>query len=120
VNTEPGIWSAHARDNDRKAVDRLLTILPDDIRANARELVRSTGRGKHGMRYDAATRKAFWLQHGSDGVLSCFTFEDVATIEKAAEMGLGFEQAAPLNFQVMSAIYVVVTGCAAEVIGTRQ
>lgn len=114
ISAKGAIWSSQARVTDRKAFETLLAPLPAAIATDVRKLARS-GRNKSGMRYDAASRCAFWLEHGSDGVLSCFTFERVANLETAAEMWQRFDDAAPIRPEQMYEIFSRVTGYALKI-----
>jgi hypothetical protein len=109
VSAKGTIWSAHARITNETALKALLAALPDTISAAVQELARA-GWNKTGMRYDAPSRQAFWLQHGSDGVLSCYTFEDVADINIATELWRLFDDASPMSEQQMYRIFSAVTG----------
>jgi len=63
------ILSAHARIDDETAMRKLLEPLPPAIAADVRQVASPEGRGKAGMRYDAPSRKAFWIEHTKDSVV---------------------------------------------------
>jgi hypothetical protein len=116
-----GILEAHARIEDNAAMRRLLEPLPAGIAADVRTVATPAGRGRAGMRFDEATRKAFWIQHATDGVLSILTFESIASAEVAAQLWAEMDAAAPLEGdRTLHEIYAQVTGIAVEPVGTRH
>jgi hypothetical protein len=78
----------------------LLASLPNAISAEVRQLAKTGGRNKGGMRYCAPSHQAFWLLHHSNRVLTCFTFENVPSLEKAAEIWTELDVAAEMQPQV--------------------
>jgi hypothetical protein len=109
----PAIWTAHARITDTAALNKLLAQLPEAIAANVRTLARPAGRGKGGMRWSQELRRAYFLQHRTDGVLSCVTFEAVPTAEKAAELWNAIEEEKP-DMDGVCRVYAAVTGFGVE------
>jgi hypothetical protein len=84
--SNPAIWTAQANTADAEALDKLLDALPEDLAAEVRELATQRGHRKSGMRWSAQLRRAYFLQHAPDGVVSCITFEKVPNLEKTAEL----------------------------------
>ncbi|MBV8144131.1 MAG: hypothetical protein JO184_03905 [Gammaproteobacteria bacterium] len=112
------IMGAHARITDMSAMRELLEPLPPSIAADVRKLATRCRKGRAGMRYDAASQKAFWMQHAPDGVVTVVTFLHIATVEVAAELWGAMMRAAPICADRLSAIYAEVTGHTVEAIGT--
>jgi len=97
---------------------KLLKPLPDKIAAEAWEA--AAVRGSRGMRYDAATQRAFLIQHGVNGVLHVFRFDAITSMEVATGLYAAIDKATPVNMKRLRAIYTEVTGHAIEPIGTRH
>ena len=112
------IVGAQARISDMSAMHELLEPLPPNIACDVRKLATRCRRGRAGMRYDAASQKAFWMQHTHDGVVTVVTFLHIATVEVAAELWGAIMRAAPICAERLSAIYAEVTGHTVEPIGT--
>src|SRR5215469_1022136 len=111
------IVDAHARITDMRAMQELLEPLPSNIAVDVRKLATRCRRGRAGMRYDAASQKAFWIQHSRDGVLTVVTFLHIATVEVAAELWAAIMRGAPICAERLSAIYAEVTGHTVDSIG---
>jgi len=115
------IWTAHARITDKARMRKLLAPLPAKIAAEARKLAGPAFRGKAGTRYDAASKKAFFLQHEDDDVLFVWVFEAIESVEVAAGLGAAIEQAAPIDdIEHLHAIYTEVTGQLVETTGRHH
>jgi hypothetical protein len=112
------IWTAHARVTDKVAMRKLLKPLPDKIAAETWEA--AAVRGRQGMRYDAATQKAFLIKHAGNGVLHVFTFDAITSMEVATGLYAAIDKATPVNMKRLRVIYAEVTGHAIEPIGTRH
>ena len=115
---QAAIMGAHARVTDMNAMQELLAPLPPSIAVDVRKLATKCRRGRAGMRYDAASQKAFWMQHAPDGVVTVVTFLHIATVEVAAELWGAMMRAAPICAERLSAIYAEVTGHTVEAIKT--
>jgi hypothetical protein len=101
-------------------MQKLLEPLPAAIVAEIRKLV-TMALGGQGMRYDAETKKAFWLQRSADGMLTVITFPGIASLEIAAELWTEMARCTePLNMASLSALYAQVTAQPVEVISNRH
>ena len=115
---QAAIMGAHARVTDISAMQELLAPLPPSIAVDVRKLATRCRRCRAGMRYDAESQKAFWMQHAPDGVVTVVTFLHIATVEVAAELWGAMMRAAPICAERLSAIYAEVTGHTVEATGT--
>jgi hypothetical protein len=102
----------------------ILAPLPAEIADVVQQMATPRGRGRATMRYDAPSRKAFWIEHSNQGVMNdvvgCYTFAKVEDHDAAADLWERFENSAPITPEQMIEIYSRVTGIPVESIGTRQ
>jgi hypothetical protein len=108
------IWTAHARVTDTAAMEKLLAPLPKDIAGDVRTLAAPAGYRKAGMRWSANLRRAYYLQHAGDGVLSCITFEEVPSAEKAAELWAAIDDHKGADMGTICRLYAAVLGVETE------
>ncbi|HEX4050582.1 MAG TPA: hypothetical protein VHY19_06885 [Steroidobacteraceae bacterium] len=113
--SNPAIWTAQASAADAEALDKLLGALPEDIAADVRALATPPGRKRSGMRWSAQLRRAYFLQHAPDGVLSCITFEGVPSPEKAAELWTAIHDG-ELDMDGVCRAYAAVMGIEVEAV----
>jgi hypothetical protein len=112
-----GIWIAAARLDNADHMAALLKPLPAAIAAQVRQLaglLPANGENLAGMRYDAPSRRAFFL-HGAGALLTCITFDSVKDIEQAAAIWAAIEDGTDCR-----AAYSLVTGVSMELIDARH
>ncbi len=110
----PAIWTAHARVADATALEKLLASLPEDIATDVRQLATPIGRSSGGMRWSAQLRRAYYLQHDAGGVLSCITFDEVPSGEKAAELWAAMHDNKVADLDGVCRLYAAVMGIEVE------
>jgi hypothetical protein len=116
-----GVWSARARITDQAALNKLTECLPAEVIAAVRRLATPAERNKAAVRYSGELKRAFWLQHDAEGVLTCITFDTIVSLEQAAELWDAIEQApATLRFDEICDFYSLITGKVSERIGASS
>jgi hypothetical protein len=89
----------------------LMFSLPPEIAEDVRRLGSAASRGKAVMRYNAELKRAYWLQHGDRGLITCITFDAVATVEQDGALWEAIDAAPkPLRVEDLSELYSKVTG----------
>lgn len=88
-----GLLLAQARIGDERALQDLLASLPACMMQEALELAQPTMRGQSVMHYDNDLKRAYFLLHGTDGVLCCVTFDAVSSLGQAALLWMEYRDA---------------------------
>lgn len=108
--TRGGFRMTHARIEDHGEVHKLLASLPDWITQKARQLAEPTMRGRSEMHYDNELKRAYFLVHGTEGVLCCVTFDGVWSLGEAALLWGEFRRESECVASRFAAHYAKVAG----------
>jgi hypothetical protein len=115
---QAAIWGSHIRIGDAAGFSTMIVRLPDHI-INELVVLESIGEVS-GMRYDADLKCAYYLAN-SGSILSCWTFEHIDTIEKAAELWARIETSdSEVDMSMLAEMYEATTGKKVRLIGTRH
>jgi hypothetical protein len=106
---QPAVWSRHASANDSFAFEDMVASLPSDVAKAARILIKEPGGRK--MCFSEARKCAYVLWHRrADGVFTCTMFQDIASIDQAAELWDEIEKLSTPDTVIMTGLYAKITG----------
>jgi hypothetical protein len=109
TDPRPAVQSQHARVKDAAAIEALISSLPPEIAGTARELINLPGARK--MRFSHNLKRAYVLWYKrSDGVFSCHAFDNIASIDQAAELWAEIEKLSAPDTGIMTGLYSKITG----------
>jgi hypothetical protein len=110
---QPAVQSQHAVVKNQAAIETLISSLPPDIAITARKLIKVPG-GRR-MRFNEQLKRAYVLWHKrTDGVFSCTTFGNIASMDQALELWAEIERLSSPDTGVMTGLYSKVTGFPAD------
>jgi hypothetical protein len=106
---QPAVWSRHALAKDKAAFEDIVSSLPPDVASTARALITKPGGRK--MCFSETRKCAYVLWHKrTDSVFSCTIFQNIASIDQAAELWAEVEKLVAPDTGILTGLYSKVTG----------